>query len=108
MVSAGRDQTYPNQDRPEGRNIASFKRQLTDKYSAEKVNSTNKRMDGGHRAGSRVDSQDVKTRLSFPSDFSQAALAKRNQKEVSPPIPIRRSGTMRSSQEKNRKRNPYH
>ena len=50
-----------------------FKRQLTDKYSAEKLNAVKEsRLGGG--AGSRMDSAEHdKTGLSFPSDLSQVA-----------------------------------
>ena len=56
-----------------------YKRQLTDKYSAEKINSkkilVNKADPISVISGSRVDSTEdkEKTRLSFPSDFSQVA-----------------------------------
>ena len=52
-----------------------YKRQLSDKFSAEKCHSR-KRLEV---AVSRVESTErEKTRLSFPSDFSQVAAAKKN------------------------------
>ena len=78
-----------------------YKRQHTDKYSAEKINSKKKL-----GAVSRVDSHDnEKTRLSFPSEFSLVGGAKKNNRDDSgsgmqQPISFRRSGTQRERDRK--------
>ena len=77
-----------------------FKRQLTDKYSAEKINAIKEsRLGGG--AGSRVDSaENDKTRLSFPSDLSQAAANVQQTKNTGAFQGFRRSGTQKEQKER--------
>lgn len=79
-----------------------MKRQHTDKFSAEKCNRKRRFDDIIHV--SRIDSSDKnKTRLSFPSDFSQVVKENKNanMNESSKPMVrvIRRSGTMREKDE---------
>lgn len=70
-----------------------YKRQLTDKYSAEKLN-------GGKilACNSKGDSVDQKyARPSIPSNFSQ--IANTNQARTSGILQLRRSGTMKESKD---------
>ena len=73
-----------------------FKRQLTDKYSAEKIKNK-----AQLATSDRVDevSQD-KTRLSFPSDFSQVVSNKKRNTTTGGFPTFRRSGTCKEKQER--------
>ena len=74
-----------------------YKRQLTDKYSAEK-NKHNKRLG----ASDKIDEiSEDKTRLSFPSDFSQVVGSKKRDTMGGIGYPsFRRSGTLNEKQER--------
>ena len=77
-----------------------YKRQLTDKYSAEK-NKHNKRLGASDKI---EEASEDKTRLSFPSDFSQVVGSKKRDTMGGIGYPtFRRSGTLNEKQERFKK-----